>query len=341
MITDGERLQFGLQLTSVHSAQDPPDVQVSEHEELVRRAEELGFDFIGVGQHFLTPELRYLQPVPYLTHMGAVAPSLRLATFILLLPLHNPIDVAEQVATMDVISGGRAIMGVGLGYADHEFEAFGVKREDRVARFEESLLVIRALWAGGGGKHDGVHFNVADMQASTLPVQRPGPPIWAAGQTGVAVRRAARTADGWCVPPFLTHDQVIELTTVFKEERERCGLPAAAEFPVRRELVIADSMEKAVLGAAARSESRMGTYVKWGMGKDYTSGDLTGVDSDNLKERFILGTPEDCATQLDDLRQKVGMTHFAIKPQWPGLPHAEAVEQVDRFGSEVVPLLER
>jgi alkanesulfonate monooxygenase SsuD/methylene tetrahydromethanopterin reductase-like flavin-dependent oxidoreductase (luciferase family) len=333
-------LKFGLQLTSVHPATDPPDRHLAEHEELVRLAEHWEFDFIGVGQHFLTPELRYYQPIPYLSHMGTIAPSLRLATFILLLPLHNPIDIAEQMATLDGISGGRAIMGVGLGYADHEFEAFGVAKQDRVARFEESLTVIRALWAGGGGKHEGVHFSIPDMQASALPVQRPGIPIWSAGQTKVAVRRAARMADGWCVPPFLTHAQVVELTAVFNEERERCGLPAAEEFPLRRELVIADSMEEAVAGAAARSESRMGTYVKWGMGHDYTSGDLTGVAADNLKDRYVLGTPEDCAAQIDELRRQVGMTHFVLKPQWPGLPHGQAVEQVSRFASEVAPLLE-
>ncbi len=332
-------LRYGMQLTSVYTAQDPPDVHVAEHEELVRRAEALGFDFIGVGQHFLTPELRYLQPIPYLAHMGAVAPSLRLATFILLLPLHNPIDIAEQMATLDVISGGKSIMGVGLGYADHEFKAFGVNREDRVARFEESLEVIRAMWSGAGGSHKGAHFVIDDLLASTVPIQRPGPPVWSAGQTQVAVRRAARLADAWCVPPFITHEQLVEFAAIFAEERERGGLPPATEFPVRRELVIADTYEEALRGAAQRSESRMGTYVKWGMDKDYRSGDITDVDTDNLKQRFVLGTPQDCAAQIDELRQKVGMTHFVLKPQWPGLPQNEALDQLDRFGEQVAPLL--
>ena len=335
-----EPLRFGLQLTSVHPATDPADRHLAEHEELVRLAEQLQFDFIGVGQHFLTPELRYYQPIPYLAHMGSIAPSLRLATFILLLPLHNPIDIAEQMATLDGISGVGPLWEWAWATPTTSSRRSGWPKQERVARFEESLTVIRALWSGSGGKHEGEHFPIADLQASALPVQRPGPPIWSAGQTKVAVRRAARTADGWCVPPFLTHAQVVELTACFNEERQRCGLRPALEFPLRREMVIADSMEKAVAGAAARSESRMGTYVKWGMGQDYTSGDLTGVDTGNLKERYVLGTPEDCAAQIDELRRQVGMTHFVIKPQWPGLPHGEAVEQVLRFGSEVVPLLE-
>lgn len=332
-------LRFGLQLTSVHPAAGDPRRQVAEHEELVDLAERHGFDFIGVGQHFLTPDLRYYQPVPYLTHLGAGAPSLRLATFILLLPLHHPVDVAEQVATMDVVSGGRAVMGVGLGYADHEFVAFGVDKRTRVSRFEESLAVISALWSGSKERWHGRHFTIDPLASGVLPLQRPGPPVWSAGQTERAVRRAARVADAWCVPPFVTHEELVKLVGAFAEEREKAGKPPAVELPVRRELVIADSMEEALAGAAARSQGRMATYVKWGMGHDYQAERLTGSDADTLRGRFVLGTAEDCAAQLDELRRATGMTHFSLKPQWPGLEHPAAVEQVERFVSDVVPLL--
>jgi alkanesulfonate monooxygenase SsuD/methylene tetrahydromethanopterin reductase-like flavin-dependent oxidoreductase (luciferase family) len=85
----------------------------------------------------------------------------------------------------------------------------------------------------------------------------------------------------------------------------------------------------------------MATYVKWGMGQDYRADSLTGEAEADLRGRFILGTPEECAEQLDELRVATGMTHFAIKPQWPGLAHEEAVTQVTRFGDEVIPLLQK
>jgi len=339
-VTAATPLRFGLQLTSVHAADAPPRLQVEEHEQLVRLVEGLGFDFIGAGQHFLTPELRYYQPISYLSYFAAITRSLRLATGILLLPLHNPVDIAEQVATLDIVSGGRAVMGVGLGYADHEFQAFGVDRSARVTRFEESLEVIRAIWSGEAGKHEGAHFSIPSLATGVLPVQRPGPPIWSAGQTAAAVRRAARTADAWYVPPFVTHAELIELVRVFGAERERAGRPAAVELPVRREMVIADTTAEALAGAAARVDSRMATYVKWGMGQDYRADSLTGAAEADLRGRFILGTPEECAEQLDELRAATGMTHFALKPQWPGLAHEEAVRQVTRFGDQVVPLLQ-
>lgn len=312
---------------------------MTEHEQLVDLAERHGFDFIGVGQHFLTPDLRYYQPVPYLTYLGTQAPSLRLATFILLLPLHHPVDVAEQVATMDVVSGGRAVMGVGLGYADHEFAAFGVDKRTRVSRFEESLEVIAALWSGSAHRWEGRHFAIDPLVSGVLPIQRPGPPIWSAGQSERAVRRAARVADAWCVPPFVTHEELVKLAAVFTEERERVGKAPAKEFPIRRELVIADSMEEAVRGAAARAQGRMATYVRWGLGADYEADRLTGWDAATLRSRFVMGTAQDCAAQLDDLRARTGMTHFSIKPQWPGLDHSRAIEQVERFVSDVAPLL--
>ena len=339
-MTSAPPLRFGLQLTSVHAADAPPSQHVAEHEELVRLVEGLGFDFIGAGQHFLTPELRYYQPISYLSYFAAITSSLRLATGILLLPLHNPVDIAEQVATLDVVSNGRAVMGVGLGYADHEFQAFGVDRATRVSRSEESLEVIRAMWSGQTGKHEGVHFTIPSLATGVLPVQRPGPPVWSAGQTAAAVRRAARTADAWYVPPFVTHAELVDLVKVFRAERDRTGRPPAEELPVRREMVIADTTAEAVAGAAARVSSRMSTYVKWGMGQDYRADSLTGSEEADLRGRFILGTPAECAEQLNELRVATGMTHFALKPQWPGLPHEEAMAQVTRFAAEVVPRLE-
>ena len=234
-------LRFGLQLTAVHSKDVPAGMQLAEHEELVELAEHYGFDFIAVGQHFLTPELRYYQPVPYLAHLATVGRSLRVATGIILLPLHNPVDIAEQIATLDVVTGGRAIFGVGIGYADHEFQAFGVDRADRVGRFEEAIEIIRQLWSGISGRYQGKHFTIDPLATGALPLQRPGPPIWSAGQTGVAVRRAARTADSWYVPPFVTHAELSDLRQHYNEERERLGKPFPDEFPVRRDVVIADS----------------------------------------------------------------------------------------------------
>ncbi len=137
-------MKFAILLTTIHGGDSDPRIQVREHEELVRAAEQLGFDVMVAGQHFLGAELRYFQPVPWLTHMATVAPTMRTATGIILLSMVNPVETAEQIATLDVLNGGRTVFGVGLGYSDHEFAAFGVEPGTRVARFEEALALIRA-----------------------------------------------------------------------------------------------------------------------------------------------------------------------------------------------------
>jgi len=334
-------MKFGILLTAIWGRETPPNVQINEHRELVQLADQLGFESMVAGQHFLGTELRYYQPVPYLTHMSQFAPTMHPTIGLVLLSLVNPVELAEQVATLDVVSGGRARLCVGLGYSDHEFRAFGIPRESRVKRFEEGLELIKALWSGEEVTFTGKLFNVENALPSVMPLQRPRPPIWIGGQGEKAIRRAARMADAWYPPPFPTHEGLAKLRAIFLEERHRVGLPLDGEFPVRRELVIASSRAEARRMAAARSQARYDLYLKWGLGGDLDSNNKGfGSQADeDIDARFILGTAEDCAEQLDALRRDLGMTEFLLKPQWFGLPHAEAMQQLELFGTKVVPLL--
>ncbi|MBM3676444.1 MAG: LLM class flavin-dependent oxidoreductase [Actinobacteria bacterium] len=332
-------MKFGLLLTAVHDASVPGAQQVAEHRELVRAADELGFDVMVCGQHFLGTELRYYQPVPYLTHMAQFGPRMRVATGILLLAMLNPVQVAEEVATLDVVTGGRATLGVAVGYADKEFTALGVDKADRGARFDEAIALITALWAGEPVEHEGRFFRFdGPAQASVLPEQKPRPPIWVGGNSKAAVRRAARTGDAWYAPPFPTHDALRELLAVFEEERERAGLQPAPELPIRREVIVADSKEEARRGAETRSKARYRTYLQWGLGGDLadTGGSFGEADETETSGRFFLGPPEEIAASLRRLEDEIGMTHFIFKPQWPGVPHIEAMRQLERFGTEVM-----
>ena len=338
-------MRYGILLTAVHDASTPPAQQVAEHRELVETSAQLGFDVVVCGQHFLGTELRYYQPVPYLTHMAAFAPAMRVATGIVLLSMLNPVQVAEDVATLDVVTGGRATFGAAVGYSPREFQAFGVDRRDRASRFEEAIELIEKLWSGEEVHHEGRHFQLeAGVKPSVLPVQRPRPPIWIGGQSAPAVKRAARLGNAWYVPPFPTHDALRELRAVFDEERERAGQPPAAEFPVRRELLVADSREEARRGAAMRSRARYRTYLQWGLAEGGDLKDAGGgfaeADDAEAEGRFLLGPAEDVAASLARLRDDIGMTHFVFKPQWPGLPHVEAMRQLERFGTDVLPLLD-
>ena len=172
---------------------------------MVRLARDRGWDSLFSGQHYLNEgNNKQLQTVPLLARLAAEAGEMTIGLGILLLNLHNPVYTAETVATLDIIARGNFIFGVGLGYRDIEFDAFGVPKGERVKRLEEYLTLVERLWTedrvsyeGPGCRLDNVHMNIR-------PVQKPRPPIWMAANTDPAVKRAARMADAWFINPHAT-----------------------------------------------------------------------------------------------------------------------------------------
>lgn len=329
-----DTVSYGLLLTSVHDRSVPPRQQISEHHELISLAVDLGFDLVVAGQHFAAPTLRYLQPIPYLTSIAMRFPTVQVATGIILLPLHHPLHVAEEVATMDAVTDGRVVMGLGIGYLQDEFDAFGIDRSTRTERFEESIEIIRALWSGQPLTHHGRFFDLDDVETSTLPVQDPHPPIWIGAQADASVRRAARLADAWYVPPFPTHRELVALYGAYLDERAAHGNRAQTAIPVRREIYIAHSPAEAQAAVSAGASSRYDTYSSWGLDLD------NGLGNDSwLDNRFVLGDPTTVAQGLHHLMGEVEHSHFIYKPQWPGQDHRATMAQLERFGTDVITLL--
>lgn len=335
-------MRLGLVITPVHDRSTDPLVHVAEHEQAVACAGHLGFATIFVGQHFLASELRFYQPIPYLAHLAHFAPGVRVATGIALLALINPVEAAEQVATLDVVTRGRALFGIGLGYSDLELSAFGVERRTRVARVTEAIQLVRQLWSGDEVDFDGTFFRVRGARPSVLPLQRPAPPVWLGGQSEPAVRRAARLADAWYAAPFVRDEDLVPLRQSFLDERARHELPLDGEFPLRRDIVIAATVEQARRLAFERSRMRYATYQKWGLDSTPHGFGQTGyaeLDMAEIDQRFILGPPARCVEQICELRERTGMTELVVKVHWPGLSHESAMEQLELFGAEVMPYL--
>jgi alkanesulfonate monooxygenase SsuD/methylene tetrahydromethanopterin reductase-like flavin-dependent oxidoreductase (luciferase family) len=330
-------LHFGILPTPIYGRETPAEQQIREHEELVSTAAALGFDHMVAGQHFLGAELRYFQPVPYLAHLAHAAPQMHVVTGIMLLSMATPADMAEQVATLDAVTGGKAVFGVGLGYADREFRAFGIDGKQKISRFEECLTIIRRLWSGEPVEYAGRYWTIDEVTPAVLPVQPGGPPVWIGGQAEPAIKRAALLGDAWYAPPFPSHDGLADLRRTFLRVREEAGLPTDGAFPLRRELIVADSRDQARAIAVERSAARYATYKSWGL-----SGSNTPVRAEpgiDVDEQFILGSSEEVVDQLGRLRDDLGMTHFMFKSHWQGVPHRDAMEQLVRFGTEVLPKL--
>ena len=187
-----------------------------------KRAEALGFDSLWVSDHVVIPrdyESRYpyhasgrltwsdlplLEPLSTLLFVAAVTERVQLGTTVLVLPMRNPVLHAKIVATLDVLSGGRAILGVGAGWLREEFEALDAPFDERGSRTDEYLTVIDNLWTKDDPSFSGKHYQLADVAFAPRPLQQPRVPIWVGGNTGAGLRRAARLGDAWHaagVPP--------------------------------------------------------------------------------------------------------------------------------------------
>src|SRR5579864_3428239 len=163
-----------------------------DHLEEAVLAEELGFDCVWASEHHFSPDAWNPSPFTFLAAVAARTDRVRLGTYVLLLPLHNPVRIAEDVAVLDNISGGRVDLGVGVGSAPGEFHSLGIPIEGRLGRTFEALRIIERCFAGETFSHAGKYFTFRDVQMTTTPVQRPGPPILVAAMGDQSVAWTAR-----------------------------------------------------------------------------------------------------------------------------------------------------
>jgi len=168
--------------------------------ELAVIAEEAGFDTATIGHHHFMPG-NMSDPLTFLAAVAARTSTIRVGTGIFQLPIHNPVRVAEQVATIDQLSGGRVSLGVGMGWWPLEYEVQGSNFKERGARMEEALTILRLVWENENTSFDGRFWSFPELTVQPRPVQQPHPPLWVAGVAPAAVNRAARLGDEWIWGP--------------------------------------------------------------------------------------------------------------------------------------------
>jgi len=167
-------------------------------------AEKLGYDSVWATDHMAVPEsdgptyTPIFEAITTLAYLAASTASIRLGISALVLPQRNPYEVAKELATIDVLSGGRAMLAVGIGWSKGEFENLGYTFANRGKRADEAIMVLRTLWRGGRVvSYQGQHYRFEKAQFSPGPLQSGGPVLWAAGNSPKALRRAALLTDGW------------------------------------------------------------------------------------------------------------------------------------------------
>lgn len=306
----------------------------------VRLARDLGFDLIVFGQHFLVGEFAMLQPAVSVARAAADAGAMRIGVSIYLLPLLNPVAVAEETATLDVITGGRLIFGVGLGYRDVENRAFGVRKGERVARLRDHLRVIKQLWTGEPASLEMPYCRLDGARIGLRPVQRPHPPVWIAANSDPAVERAAELGDAWVINPHATLRTIERQTRLYRAALARAGKSFPAELPMRRELFVAESDARAVEIARPYIEKKYDAYVAWGQHRALPRDDDMAQAFDGLtQDRFILGGPARCADEITRCLETTGATTMIFRMNFPGMPHELVMRSMRAFAEQVRPRL--
>lgn len=300
--------------------------------ELIERS---GFDGILVAERHARSECIAPNPIDLLSAIAARTERVFLGTFVQLLSLHHPIDLAEGWAQLDCLSGGRAVAGIGIGYNDRYFDLFGVPRKERRRRFDRALTIMKSGWAG----------DALDTEWEGRPVTgevHPRPfgriPIWMGSQFPKTIALAGEVADGWAVAfPFdKTHwDEMRAIYDAATIEHAR-----ARTSSLSRHCWVGDSREEAVDFYAPLWLEEISYY--WHRGQvshaDFqTEADLT---PENAARNLILGTPEQCAEQMVELVRGWGIDVLKIAYRTPLGPSTEAVKvNIERIGKEVLPLV--
>ncbi|MBT5037959.1 MAG: LLM class flavin-dependent oxidoreductase, partial [Rhodospirillaceae bacterium] len=258
---------------------------------------------------------------------------------IVLLSLHKPLDIAEQLATLDVMTGGKLVFGAGLGYREVEFKGFGTTQSERGPRLEENLEAVLRLWTEDHVSMKGSHFELDDVTLSIKPVQQPHPPVWFGANADSAVRRAARLGDTWFINPHQRMDTIERQLDIYRRELDALDKPFPDELPLMREVFVAGSRDEAMRIARPYLEAKYKAYHEWGQDKAMPAGDDDlSLDFDELlRDRFLFGSPDEVAEQIIGYNKRLGVNSFVLGMQWLGMPHNQVADAMHLFAEEVMP----
>jgi probable F420-dependent oxidoreductase len=301
-----DRIPVGMSLPH----RSPDTIEMATVRRVAERAEALGFSDLWVTENTLDHAFSF-DPGLILTYAAAVTTRIRLGVAVVVLPIHNPSLVAHAYATLDYISNGRAILGLGLG-REHHYREFQIPVEHRVRRFREGLDIVKAVLTQAKVTYPGTIYQLDGDGMMLKPVQKPRLPIWLGGNHPDAVRRAAQLGDGWMAAGGSSTDAYAKSVQILREELEKLGKNPAA-FPTSKRVFLSVDERREV------AKAEMDRWFKL----VYRRPDGAGADE-------IYGTPAQVREQLEALVD-AGANHLLVNPT------GRYTEQVDAL-AEVVGL---
>ena len=325
-------MRFGLRLPSFALGDETASLE--EMGAYLRHAEDLGFETAMLIDHLLVTPPAYrttwLEPISLLSALSGVTRTIKLGTLVLVLPFRDPVAFAKEWATLDVLSGGRSILGVGVGWHEGEFAALRIPFRERGRRMNEMLEAVTALWAGDHVTYEGQFYRFTDLSLEPKPVQRPHPPIWIGGGTQPSekiygqqvdtirpvLRRIARYASTWVPHSSATAEMVASDWAVIREEMTGLG-----RDPDEMTKVYSNFIH--VLGAGESPTSAAAKFRTF-----------SGMDLDYWQEFYLLGEAEALAERIRGKIAALGGVEYVILN-----PLDWSHETLEMLATDVLPLV--
>ena len=298
-----DKIPVGMSLP--HRSPDAIDMATVRH--VAQRAEALGFSDLWVTENTLDHVFSF-DPALILTYAAAVTTRIRLGVAVVVLPIHNPSHVASQFASLDYVSQGRAILGLGIG-REHHYAEFQIPMERRVRRFREGFDIVKALWTQPKVNYAGDFYRLDNAGMVIKPVQKPHPPLWLGGDHPDAVRRAARLGDGWIAAGASNAFEFGQAVQTLHAELEKLGRDPAT-FPVSK---------RVFLSVAERPEAAKAELDRWFQTVYRRPGGAGAGD--------VYGTPTHIREQLEALIA-AGANHLLVNPVGRHIEQVEALAEV-------------
>lgn len=313
--------------------------------ELAQAAETLGFRNVWLGEHHFSTYGYLSRPAQLATYIAAKTTTLRVGTAVIVVPLHHPLIVAEEIATLDLLSGGRVDIGFGRGYQHYEFERLGLELDTARHRWDESLDIILNAFKGKPFSHSGKHYNVPETMVFPQPMQKPYPPIWIVAQSPYAMEAAVRRGFDVLTGGFgVSVDHLAEFGKIFTRVVSEVKPPKPPRVGVQRAVYVA---ENAADARDAAEHARWNMRVTLSLRNHYEQVEngnavpipaKTEPDMDDLLERYlVIGTPETCIRQIKRLQEVVGITHFNCSFWFGDMEQKRVLRSMERFSREVMP----
>lgn len=340
------KLGFGLVTCQRYPGDPRTDRQLyAEALELSVLAENLGFDSVWVSEHHFVDDGYMPSLLPMCAAIAARTRRIEIGTGLLLAALHDPVRLAEDGATVDLISGGRLILGLGLGWREEEFEGFGIPLRDRVPRLVDTVAVLRQAWAGEPVT-GGSHLSYPGVFVTPRPPRPGGPPIWIGAMSEPAVRRAGRIADG-LMATDVTPGMLAQQVAWAREAREAAGADPSdlavglhlPTFPWRGDVDEAWERVRPFHRYIAWKYDDM-EFARARGGGSPAPPPTTADEETALREGIVIGTPEQVADQVRRLADAAGGdAYYVARLYWPGMELSLQREIMHLWAEEVAPLL--